>query len=211
MFMLVINMGQNQNNIIAFIERYKIYILLLLPILLMAMLIPFISLQPGTTTNTTIPTVSVNTIPSTVQTKPAITSIPVIDGHDHEPIDASERNKIQNEEILQNGIIKYTMQSHNAQRPNIRLVSNENVLFKRVVISPDFPLVANGFNKLYGNPERIIQGSLFYGDAAQTQIYGQIGVANIVNPQTNLVLEQHIFLPMDADEYIKNYGDDISR
>lgn len=208
--MLGTNMKKYLTQISTFIKRYKVFLIFLTPLFVMVFLIPFFSSSPNGESQETIQS---NITPTTTNSPIETTDAPLldVDNHDHEPIDEDEKALIQREEVLKNGVTKYTLASYNPQRPNIRLIKDDNVLFSRVVISPDFPLQSSGFDEVYGDPERIIQGSRFYGVSVKTMIYSELGIANIIDPGTGLVLEQHIFQPMDVDQYIRTYGEDIPK
>lgn len=61
-----------------------------------------------------------------------------------------------------------------------------------------------------GQPEKTAPGSKFYGYHMNTYIYASKGIVFIGNPNINEVFEIQSFTPMSVEEYINNYGQDIS-
>lgn len=115
-------------------------------------------------------------------------------------------------EVLTDGSIKYTRDSGVVNRPNITITQGgeQNVVFERSVIAQKGePVLLSDYLELFGQPEKIIKGSRFYGPEAALYFYSARGLAFIANPQTNRVFEIHSFPLIDEATYIKKYGDDI--
>lgn len=119
----------------------------------------------------------------------------------------------QGKQILANSNIVYALTSGNPGRPNITIVSpTGDMLFSRTLSTKDAPFAGVSlFTETYGQPERLIKGSKFYGPEAAVYVYSSIGIAFISNPTTDETFEQQQFPPMNVDDYIKNYGSDISQ
>jgi hypothetical protein len=108
---------------------------------------------------------------------------------------------------------KYSLTSSTPDRPNVIITIGEeqNQVFQRSVIpQSDPPITIPEYLEFFGQPERTIKGSHFYGPDAQIYIYAQTrGFAYIANTQTNRILELHTFAPMSVEDYTKKYGEDI--
>jgi len=119
----------------------------------------------------------------------------------------------QSKQLLGNGNIAYTLDSGNPGRPNVTIVSpNGDMLFSRTLSTKDAPFAGVSlFTETYGQPGRTIKGSKFYGPQAVVYIYPMLGIAFISNPETDETFEQQQFPPMSIDDYLKNYGSDISQ
>ncbi len=202
-------------NIIAFALRYKLYFFLSIPLVLIlfsVILISFFQSPVSQTPRTSV----IPTVVSHTNSPPIPTTKPTGLNRTIEPVESVEgegiedRSGLLKKEQLSDGTTQYTYTSPNPERPNIIIARDEqDILFERAVSLPDYPVKISEYTQPYGQPERIIRGSLFYGSSAETYIYAQRGFAFIANPETTLVLEQHLFSPVSVNEYIKKYGDDI--
>lgn len=116
-------------------------------------------------------------------------------------------------ETLPTGETQYSFFSSLLARPNQVVTRNNLAVFERILIVGDptqtrYAKISQ-MTKSFGNPEKIIQGSAYYGPFTSTYIYGNKGFAFIANPNTDEVYELHIFSPMSPDEYQGLYGEDI--
>lgn len=208
-------------NIISFITQNKRIFIPLVPFILFILTFIYISTL-FITSPTENPNIQVSITPASTPTSSnpttSISNSPTRSNYGseiHEDSKLYETNpKLNKKEELTNGIVKYTIDSSIPLRPNIIIVQGEDQgqIFERSVIPENGEKVTiTEYTKLWGNPERIVKGSLFYGQDAQVYIYGSMGFAFIANPQIDKVFEIHTFGPMSADEYIRQYGEDINK
>lgn len=118
-------------------------------------------------------------------------------------------------EILPNGEKRYSLTSPvPLSRPNLILTQNGVAIFERIITneanpsSKDYATVSE-YKNLFGNPEKTIKGSKYYGNFMNTYVYSSRGFAFIGNPNTDETYEVQTFVPMSADQYMKQYGQDI--
>lgn len=117
-------------------------------------------------------------------------------------------------ETLPDGSTKYSFTGIVSIRPNEVVAKNGIAVFERVV-TPE-KSTEKGYARIseytqkHGQPERVIKGSLFYGDFGSTYIYASNGLSFIGNPFTNEIFEFHIYPPTIPDEYVRQYGQDIN-
>lgn len=106
------------------------------------------------------------------------------------------------------GLVEYSFTSPNPKRPNILIATKElSPLFQRKLTqSSETPETITMYKDGLGEPEKIINGSTFYGPEASIYIYGTFGLAFIANSQTGLVYEQQLFTPMSANAYLQRFG-----
>lgn len=120
---------------------------------------------------------------------------------------------LEGKEMLPDGSIKYSFTTTTPGRPDVVITIGEeqNTVFERTVIpQTGTPILLSEYLDFFGQPERIISGSRFYGPNARTYIYAQSrGSAFIANSQSNRILELQTFAPMNVDEYIKRFGEDL--
>lgn len=116
------------------------------------------------------------------------------------------------EESFSNGESKYSFSSPVSNRDNIVITKNGVAVFKSAVSVEKtgwlHPSISE-YKNLYGNPEAVYTGSRTFGEKAKTNVYASKGVAVIFNPFNNEVYEVQNFQPTTADEYLKNWGDDV--
>jgi hypothetical protein len=117
-------------------------------------------------------------------------------------------------ELLPNGSIRYVFSSLSSARPNEIIVRNGVVIFERIIIPAKkgdlgYATISDFISK-FGNPERAIRGSNFYGWAWTTYIYASRGFSFIANPNTDEVFEIQLYEPTKVDDYIEKYGQDIN-
>lgn len=92
-------------------------------------------------------------------------------------------------------------------------MKNNRAIFERIII-PENPneighVKISQLTSSFGKPEKIIQGSLFYGPFSSTYIYSNRGFAFVGNAYSDWVHEIHLFSPMNSETYIKTFGEDI--
>lgn len=116
-------------------------------------------------------------------------------------------------ETFPSGETQYSFSSLLISRPNQVVTKGNLAVFERIIV-PEKP-TETGYAKIsqmtkpFGNPEKIIQGSAYYGPFTSIYIYTNKGFAFIANPNTDEVYELHIFSPMNPDEYRRLFGKDI--
>lgn len=121
--------------------------------------------------------------------------------------------RLQKKEVVPNGNTKYEFAAFVPQRPNEIITKDGISVFERIDV-PQNPQ-AEGYVKLaqfimqYGQPEKVIQGSAFFGPFVSTYIYSHQGFSFIGNPHTDEVYEIQVFTPITVASYIEMYGDDI--
>ncbi len=62
----------------------------------------------------------------------------------------------------------------------------------------------------YGQPERVLAGSSFYGDYTSRYLYPAKGLFFIVNTNTNEVFEILHFTPMNLADFVNNYPEETT-
>lgn len=187
--------------------KYRWIIIPFVP-LLFVFLVLLLTFSPGgEQINPSLP--APTTTPTGALSKEDLANLNIPDSH-LEPVDPEELKGLQKTELQSDGTTMYTVSSTNPQRPDLIQANTDGYpFFKRLVTPPNYPLSLTSFSKLYGSPKWIFTGSVFYGTNVRSYIYPELGVALIANPQTDQVLEQHIFPKTKVEEYIKKYGDDI--
>ncbi len=161
------------------------------------------------TKNDPPPKTFISLSPSPIRSNINVKKTDIPDSH-LEPVDQNKLKGFQRKEILADGESKYSSSSTNPQRSNINIAGvNGYSVFQRIITPPDSPLALSKFTNLYGRAKWIFKGSVFYGGVVSSYIYPELGLALIADPQTDQVLEQHIFKPMKVEEYVEKYGDDI--
>jgi hypothetical protein len=108
---------------------------------------------------------------------------------------------------------KYTNASSLISRSNSVVTdSNNTVIYQQTVfLAPNTKLPSiSAYTTQYGNPEKEITGSKYYGISAVTMIYASKGITIIGNPNTKEVYELQQYVPMSVEGYIQAYGQDIS-
>lgn len=125
--------------------------------------------------------------------------------------DPSGLENVQKVENLTNGSIRYTYTSSKPSRPNIIIAKENRTIYQRSIPQPNADIPVENIIKIFGQPERIINGPSFYGNNTTTEyIYAQEGVSVVVNKQSGQVVEHHYFRPTTVDEYLRNFGNDGS-
>jgi hypothetical protein len=106
---------------------------------------------------------------------------------------------------------QYSFASVRVDRDNIVITQNGIVVFSRTLTElRDHKLPnLNEFKTVYGEPEKEIEGSRYYGRIHKTYIYASRGIAIIANPYSNEIYELHNYGPMSVDQYVQTWGEDI--
>jgi hypothetical protein len=104
--------------------------------------------------------------------------------------------------------------SEQIARPNIIESVHDAVVFERKLLPLDptaegYAKISD-FKKKLGEPEKEASGSRYYGPYFKTYIYAGQGFAAIGNPNTDTVFEIQQFKPMSVDDYVTQYGSDIT-
>lgn len=190
-----------------FFYRYKTYFFLLLPLILLIIIITVMQItvpQAVKTTennNTQTDTTSVNTIGNTTETKSV-----VYDNKEEEfPTNPDIIEGVEKKEVMSNGMTKLYLPSPNNNHPNIMIFSDNKFVFKRVVNPQDDLQPIRGFLEMYGNPNKIVNGSVYYGQQYNKYIYADSGFTLIVD-QNNMVVEQHEYPPTSVNSYLQRFG-----
>lgn len=205
---------------ILFAENKKI-IIPLIPLVFFILIFIFvlslsaISPQPTTQNGQEVPSPT----QANENTKPTFSQQPTVspEQQDDNPVHGDENvilyendQLLEKKEILSDGSTKYSLSSSVQSRPNVIITRDQeqNIVFERTVIEQTGkPILLADYLSFFGQPERTIAGSQFYGTSAQIYILASQGVAYIAIPQTNRVLELHTFAPMSVDEYLAKFGD----
>lgn len=198
----------NSNLLIISLKRYRWLLLPVIPLVFLLLFLSSLLFQPTEITETPV------VIPTPNQDKAIIFGkLSSEDAKntdlDHEAEEIPEKDPAFIQKIVSdNNLIAYYFKSSSPSRPHLVIeTANHIPLFRRTVGSLAFPLGSSStYKELYGEPDRVIHGSKFYGEAATISIYGSEGTAVIGNPQTNEVYEEHLFLPMSADEYLVKFA-----
>lgn len=118
------------------------------------------------------------------------------------------------EQVLANGDLKYSILSTMESRPN-EVVFRKNVAgFERIILvgnqrEANYLKLSDQILK-YGPAERVIRGSKFYGYRIETHIYATEGFVFIVNPFADEIYEIQTFTPAFVENYLNQYGEDVS-
>lgn len=119
-----------------------------------------------------------------------------------------------NREVFPDGQIKYNFESPLSLRPNEIILKNGRVVYERE-LTPEEPSLV-GYTTLsemtqrFGNPDKVFEGSKFYGWPLKQYIYSTHGFSFVANPNNNEVYEMNFFEPMSVPEYEARYGQDIT-
>lgn len=126
-----------------------------------------------------------------------------------------QKLNIKEKEASSGGSTVYKLESLKQDRPDQVITENGVVVFERryIPVDPDDPkyIKISQLTSSLGEPEKVIEGSIYYGLHMSTYIYAKKGMAFIGNSYTNEVFEVQTFLPMTVDEYINKYGQDTKR
>lgn len=102
---------------------------------------------------------------------------------------------------LPDGSTQYSYNSDTPNRPNIIVLKNNINIFQR---TPMYNITVSTNT----NPEYIAQGSYFWGKNAETYIYLSKGVADVIDPAKNQIVEEMIFQPDNLAQF-EQYDKDM--
>lgn len=202
-------MNSLQTKIIFLFKTYRWIALLLIPFVLFILFL--INLIFSSSKN--IPEVEI--VPTITQTRTPTKASPTqAEGTEQAEgeteFDGLElRDDLQKKETRTDGTTVYTFASNNPNRPNITIIKNDiEFVFSRTLSSTDLPLAnLSDIREGFGEPERIIKGSKFYGQQASIYVYSSEGMAFIGNPQIDETYEEQHFPAMSVDSYLQRFGD----
>lgn len=110
------------------------------------------------------------------------------------------------------GAIRCELRSFFPSRPNLVIIKNGKLLFKRTITKP----LVSGRLPSYGNLSsglgaagQVQKGSRFFGPTVQTYIFASKGVTLIANPNTGEVKEVQVYPSQSISDYLSTYGEDI--
>lgn len=166
-----------------------------------------ISNSPAPHSNT-VPSQAPNNSDNTIQTdQQLVNDFDVLEGNE-EPI--GTEGLIRTESLSDGTEKKYFLSSVPGRERIITTKGKDNIIFESIPIGADFSVNLNDFTQVYGDARFVFLGSSFYGGSAETHIYADEGIAIIVNPATGQVYEQHVFIPVRTEDYVRLFGEDIS-
>jgi hypothetical protein len=113
---------------------------------------------------------------------------------------------------LAESITRCELRSPLVARPNLVVIKEGKLLYKRTITTP----LANGRLPSFGNLSsglgaagQVQKGSRFFGAQFQTYIFASKGVTLIANPETGEVQEVQVYQPSSVSEYLTTHGEDI--
>ncbi|MBI2022342.1 hypothetical protein HYS97_00620 [Candidatus Daviesbacteria bacterium] len=111
------------------------------------------------------------------------------------------------------GEMVFELESISPLRPDEIRAKEGLVIFERIRL-PENPSqigysTISSFKVQFGQPEKTIKGSKFYGPLFETLIYSSKGVTIIGNPFTDEIFEVQRYTPTSIEDYINRYGEDI--
>ena len=117
-------------------------------------------------------------------------------------------------ESLNDGRTKYVFESPLTVRPNEIITRDGRVVYEKALTpsnpsSQGYTTVSEMINQ-YGQPEKLIKGSKFYGWGLDQYIYASKGFSFVGNSYNDEVYEFGFFGPMSIENYVGRYGDDIT-
>lgn len=127
--------------------------------------------------------------------------------------DIEKNYRVKQKQSLSNNELKYSIDSNIEARSDQIIFQNNLAKFERIVVvgnSNSGNIKISTQILKYGPPEKILNGSNFYGYQMDTYIYPAKGFAFIANKNTDEIYEIQTFAPTSLDNYLSNYGDDIS-
>lgn len=189
-------------------KENRLVFLLVIPLLFLLFFLIFVrtaTVEPGNKTSNISPTrqpASNNPPDGQTDIKKAPEYAPEYSLHEDELIG------IQKKEQLGENTIKYTLNSPNTSHPNIVIVKNDELVFRRSVNPPNDLQPIDPFISMYGEPDRIVRGSKYYGGNYEKYIFAHLGFTLIVDSNNKLVVEQHFYIPTTATEYLQRFGEE---
>lgn len=115
-----------------------------------------------------------------------------------------------NKRILPDGSTEYTVKSKFASRDNILIIKDKVFLFKREITINDkliHPKLTD-YLKTYGNPDKILTGSKFFGPYQKFYLYPAKGFVLSANPGTDEIDEIYSFVPTTEENFLQKWGED---
>ncbi len=186
--------------------------LLLLVIILLIVVVVFTSINqtgiPGS--NSIVPTASFSPQPS------ASTSSNQINSYFKTQIGTTTASQIKQlpnliNEQTDGNKSTFSFPAISKNRDSIIVTKDNLSAFEReVTLQPDYstPNLKQLTSGL-GQPEKIFNGSSYYGQEYVTYIYASKGLAIVANPNTDEVFEVQQFKPTTLEDYIKQWGSDL--
>lgn len=113
---------------------------------------------------------------------------------------------------LPDGSTKYQLTSALSARPNLVVVQNGQIIFRRIItFASNTPLPKfSDYQQTLGNPTQTLTGSKYYGYHIRTLIYPASGYALIGNTQTDQIYEIQRYAPVTLSEYKSKWGVDLA-
>jgi len=183
-----------------FLSLYKWLILLSIPVIIFIFLVIYLLRPIDSPVNEEVISPTITPVPEMGQD---------VDTEENETYENLETYPdFQNKEVRDDGSTVYTFSSENPKRPNISIFANDgSLIFSRELNSKDLPLasISVAIDSL-GQPEKIINGSKFYGQHVNIYIYSSSGVAFIGDPKTDEIFEEQHFSSMSIDSYLQRFG-----
>ena len=199
-------------------KKTRILIIFLLCVILVLVLIRFLQSNQGSSSSP-LPVILFSPAPDSA-TNPINTT-----GSQIAQFQKTQINKTSTEEFIAKNplaqkqisddpaTVKYSLSSNLIARPNEVLFRSNKAEFEKIVLLTDnvnfvYPQ-ASQLMQSFGQPEKIIQGSKFYGSNVSTYIYPNMGLAFIAEASSGNIFEIQTFTPISLDQYLRLYGQDI--
>jgi hypothetical protein len=125
----------------------------------------------------------------------------------YESSDIEKSPAFLSKEALPDGAMKYFTSSHLPFRPNMYVLKNGQIILQRSITALSYPIKMSDYIKSYGEPQVVKELNNFYDPAAKLYVYPEEKLAFIANPESQEVLEQHIFT-ISVEEYLKKYSEE---
>lgn len=115
---------------------------------------------------------------------------------------------------LPDGINEYSLESELKTRPDLFLAKDGTIVYEREITpvdpnSPGYQTLSSIVAK-FGNPEKEVKGSNYYGSFLNTYIYASQGFTIIANPNTDEVYEIQFYKKTTPEDYLKEFGGDVN-
>lgn len=203
----------NINKIISFTKQEPIYavIFIISAVIFISFLIFGLGSQPPPPKTTTKPIPAITPLPTSSATLPNIPELKAVlqQSTDQE---ISKLPELKTVNTLADGSKQYLFTSPLTSKDNEIITQNGTVVFQRGVTldkSYRHPNLSK-LLALYGTPDKIIEGSKYYGQYEKTYLFLSKGIAIQANPFTEEVDEIQQFIPMTYESYLKVWGDDLN-
>lgn len=111
---------------------------------------------------------------------------------------------------LPNGDKQYEFNSPLLNRANIVITQNGVAILERAVTLDNgkHPRLEE-YKADHGEPQRVIEGSGYYGKFETFYIYAEKGFTLVANPFTGEIDEIYTYQPTTVDKFLTNWGEDI--